>query len=108
MRTFAIFALACLALPSPVFAKNICLRNSEILNTYSDDGKTLIFKMRDGRVLVNHLHGSCPGLKYDGLEWTLRGIEEVCENHQTLRVLRSGQICVLGKFDVPIEKQTSR
>lgn len=108
MKVFAVLALAGLAMSSPAFAKNMCVRSSEIANTHSDDGKALIFNLRDGRMLVNHLKGSCPDLKYNGFTWTLRGIEDICENEQSLRVLQSGQICVLGKFDAPIEKHTFR
>ena len=59
-----------------------------------------VFKMKDGRVLVNHLQGICSDLKFEGFEWVLRGNEDICENQQSLRVLRSGQTCLLGKFDV--------
>jgi hypothetical protein len=91
-------ALAGVVAASPVSAK-ICLRSQDIVSTHSDDGKVLTFKMRNGQTLVNHLQGACPDLKFNGFEWTLHGIENVCENEQSLRVLRSGQICVLGKFD---------
>jgi hypothetical protein len=57
--------------------------------------------MRNGQTLVNHLQGVCPDLEYYGFVWTVRGSETVCENMQSLRVLNSGQVCVLGKFDVP-------
>jgi hypothetical protein len=85
---------------SPAWAADICLQTRDIVGTDSKDGKTLVFKMRDGRTLVNHLKGTCPDLKFYGFVWVVRGaIEEVCENTQSLRVLRSGQVCVLGKFD---------
>ena len=62
----------------------------------------------DGRILVNHLQGVCSDLKYEGFSWIIHGTDEVCENQQTLRVLRSGQICVLGKFDVVKDKPAAR
>jgi hypothetical protein len=55
--------------------------------------------MRDGRVLVNHLRGVCSDLRFNGFVWVLRGINDVCENTQSLRVLQSGQTCTLGKFE---------
>ena len=67
--------------------------------TPSNDGKLLTFKMRDGRVLVNHLQGVCSDLRFNGFAWVLRGTDDICENQQSLRVLQSGQICVLGRFD---------
>jgi hypothetical protein len=90
---------------SPVWAANTCLPTRDIVSTDSKDGKTLVFKMRDGRTLVNHLRGICPDLKFDGFSWVIRGgLDEVCENEQTLRVLRSGEVCVLGKFDPATSK----
>ncbi|HWY63163.1 MAG TPA: hypothetical protein VNW15_14770 [Rhizomicrobium sp.] len=94
-------ALAGVVAASPVSAKT-CLRSQDIVSAHSDDGKLLTFKMRNGQTLVNHLQGVCPDLKFDGFVWTLHGIENVCENEQSLRVLRSGEICVLGKFDLPV------
>jgi hypothetical protein len=90
----------------PARAANTCLQTRDIVSTDSKDGKTLVFKMRDGSTLVNHLRGICPDLKFNGFSWVIRGgIDEVCENEQTLRVLRSGEICVLGKFDQPTVKK---
>ena len=94
--------IAATSFASPAWAANMCLRTEDIRSTSSKDGKTLVFKMRDGRTLVNHLQGVCPDLKFNGFDWVVRGgIEEVCENIQSLRVLQSGQVCVLGKFDQP-------
>ena len=94
--------LVAMSFASPAWAANICLRTQDIVSTSSKDGKTLVFKMRDGRTLVNHLQGICPDLKFNGFDWVVRGgTEEVCENMQSLRVLQSGQVCVLGKFDQP-------
>jgi hypothetical protein len=78
-----------------------CLQTRDIVNAHSEDGKTMEFQMRNGQTYINHLQGSCPDLKFNGFAWTVRGIEQVCENMQSLRVLNSGQICVLGKFDAP-------
>jgi hypothetical protein len=90
----------------PAWAANTCLQTRDIVSTDSKDGKTLVFKMRDGSTLVNHLQGICPDLKFNGFAWVIRGgIDEVCENEQTLRVLQSGEICVLGKFDQPTVKK---
>ena len=92
--------LVAMSLASPALAANTCLRTRDIVSTVSKDGKTLVFKMRDGRTLVNHLQGICPDLKFNGFDWVVRGgTEEVCENMQSLRVLQSGEVCVLGKFD---------
>jgi len=90
---------------SPASA-NMCVQARDIQSATSKDGKLMTFQMRDGRVLVNHLQGVCSDLRYEGFEWTLRGTEDICENQQSLKVLRSGQTCLLGKFDVIKEKRS--
>ena len=91
---------------APALADRICIDSRSVVSSKSDDGKTMVFKMRDGTTLVNHLQGVCPDLKFNGFAWDLRsGDTQVCENAQSLKVLRSLQICTLGKFDPPISKQ---
>jgi len=96
-----------IAAVSPAAAK-ICVQSRDILSTDSKDGKLMTFKMRDGSVLVNHLQGICSDLKFEGFTWVLRGNDDICENQQSLRVLRSGQTCLLGKFDVVKAKPVAR
>jgi len=103
MRKFvyaaAIFA-GLVAAGAPANAANICISTRDVLDTQpQDDGKAIIFRMRNGAVWRNDLQGACPDLRFDGFAWTIRNPDEtVCENMQTLRVLRSGEICALGKF----------
>jgi hypothetical protein len=99
-----IAALALIAATAAPAAANMCVQSRDILSTNSKDGKLMTFRMRDGRVLVNHLQGVCSDLKFEGFVWVLRGTDDVCENQQSLKVLRSGQICLLGKFDVVKDK----
>ena len=89
---------------APALAQShVCIDSRNIVSSKSTDGKTMVFKMKDGTTYVNHLQGSCPDLKFEGFAWTLRsGDTLVCENAQTLRVLRSMEICTLGKFDAPV------
>lgn len=104
-RTIVCAILGTIISVSPTWAKNTCVRTRDIESAASKDGKTLVFKMRGGRTLVNHLKGICPGLKFDGFSWVIRGgTDEVCENQQSLQVLRSGEICLLGNFDRPTNK----
>ena len=84
-----------IAAASPA-AASMCVQSRDILGTNSKDGKLMTFKMRDGRILVNHLQGVCSDLKYEGFVWTVPGTGEICENQQSLRVIRSGQTCLLG------------
>jgi hypothetical protein len=106
MRKFVI-ALALLVTAAPAYAANICIDTRDIVSNKSSDGKVMVFKMKDGRTLVNHLHGSCPDLRFQGMAWQLHsGDTKVCENEQTFVVLQSPQTCTLGKFD-PVERQAS-
>jgi hypothetical protein len=64
----------------------------------SNDGRLLTLKMRDGRVLVNHLQGICRDMRWTGFSWVLHGGHDVCGNQTVIRVLQSGQTCILGRF----------
>jgi hypothetical protein len=103
-------ALAAIGLSvAPVSAANRCIDTRNIVSSQSKDGRTMVFKMRDGTTLVNHLQGVCTDLKYMGFVWQLHGgSNEVCERENTFRVLQSGQSCTLGSFDAPtMEKQAA-
>jgi hypothetical protein len=97
----AIIATVALAttLVSPALAATTCVHVRDILSTHSDDGKLMTFRMRDGRVLVNHLQGICTDLRFEGFVWRVPGTEDICEREQSLKVIHSGQICILGKFE---------
>ena len=103
MRVVITTLLLAVATISPA-AANMCVQVRDIQSATSKDGKLMTFKMRDGRVLVNHLQGVCSDLRFEGFAWTVRGTEDICENQQSLRVLNSGQTCLLGKFDVVKDK----
>ena len=82
-------------------AAPVCLRTYDMLETQpAKDGASIVFKMRDGSVWRNDLHGICSDLWFNtGFVWTVKnGDGTVCENQQSLRVLKSAQICLLGKF----------
>ena len=95
---------------SPALAAKLCIDSRDIVSSKSTDGKIMVFKMRDGTTLVNHLQGYCPDLKFFGFSWDLRsGDTQVCENTQPLHVIQSMEICTLGKFDPPVmEKHASK
>jgi hypothetical protein len=99
--------LAGLAIAGPASAK-ICIDSRDIVSSKSTDGKTMVFKMKNGQTLVNKLRGQCPDLKYNGYVWQLRGGDTmVCENAQSFQVLQSGQVCVLGAFTPAPEQRAS-
>jgi hypothetical protein len=85
---------------SPVQAANRCIDTRDIYSSKSSDGHIMVFKMKDGTTLVNHLKGTCPDLKFNGFAWqTHSGDNRVCENENSFQVLQSMQVCILGKFD---------
>jgi hypothetical protein len=102
--------LAALLGTIPASARNICLDTREIVSSKSKDGHTMVFQMRDGTILVNHLQGICPNLKFNGFVWNLpTGATQACEHETTIGVLQSGgQICTLGAFDPPVPRRASR
>ena len=103
MRKFlAVLALAGVAFSLPAHAQKVCLDTLKMVSSDSKDGRTMVFKMRDGRTFVNHLQGYCPDLRYTGFSWHLQaGDTNVCENENSFQVLQSFQSCTLGKFDPP-------
>ena len=101
-KIMATLTLAGVVVSAPAFAANICIDTRDVVSSKSTDGKIMVFKMKDGRTLVNHLQGVCPDLKFNGFVWQSHsGDTKVCENEQSFSVLQSGQVCVLGKFDAP-------
>jgi len=91
----ALFLTAQAALAAP-----ICLSTRNIANTSpSPDGTAITFRMTDGSVWRNDLRGRCPDLRWDGFSWaTSDPMERICENEQTLTLIRSAEVCALGKF----------
>ena len=98
MLKFALTIAGVLALATPALAAPVCLRVQDIASTNSPDGKVLMVTMRDGKVWRNDLQGTCSDLQFEGFKWVIHGPAQVCEFTQSLEVLRSGQVCVLGKF----------
>jgi hypothetical protein len=81
-------------------AQAMCVSETDIRDTTpSNDGKLLTLKMRDGRVLVNHLQGICRDMRFTGFSWVLHGGHDICENRTVISALQSGQTCILGRFE---------
>jgi hypothetical protein len=81
-------------------AGKVCLQTRNMRDTTpAPDGTAITFKMNDGSVWRNDLKGRCPDLKFNGFAWTVRNPGgTVCDDEQVIEVIRSGEICVLGKF----------
>ena len=104
MKKIIMTAIALMVAAASPASATMCVQSRDIQGTNSKDGKLLTFRMKDGRVLVNHLQGVCSDLRFEGFVWVLHGTDDICENQQSLQVIRSGQICILGKFDVVKDK----
>ena len=76
---------------------NVCLKTSMIDTTKVIDSRTLDFRMRDGTVWRNALVNACPSLNFNGFVYTTY-YPEICGNLQSIRVLRSHEVCMLGPF----------
>ena len=101
MGKFAILtALIALATAAPAAAAtegSICLRIREIDQTKVVDAKTILFKMKDGKVWRNTLLSPCPGLLFNGFAYAVH-FDEICGNQQAIHVLRTHEVCLLGPF----------
>lgn len=110
--TAAIAAAAiavCAALPA-LAAAPVCLQTYRIDHTSVLDSKTIIFHMKDGKQWKNTLMNACPSLNFHGFIMNVRGgSDEVCSNQQSIKVLESGNICMMGEFTpyTPPEKSKS-
>ena len=86
------------AFTAPAMADHVCLQAYRIRNTTVVDPHTVLFHMNDGTVWRNTLKSACPGLLWHGFAYNLRGEDAVCDNEVPIRVVESGQVCMLGKF----------
>jgi len=101
MKTFttalaAAALVACAALPAQ--ASPVCLQTFRIDHTHVVDSKNVLFYMKDGKIWHNALVNSCPSLNFHGFVMDVRGGDTVCSNQQSIKVLESGQVCMLGEF----------
>ncbi|MES2292447.1 MAG: hypothetical protein V4527_04030 [Pseudomonadota bacterium] len=97
MRFSRTIAAVCLLASTASAQAAICLRSTDIENSDSPDGKVLILKMKDGKIWHTALQPACPGIRFYGFSWEING-GQICENAQILRVVRSGEVCAIGKF----------
>ncbi len=83
--------------------KQVCLDVSRLDHTEILNNHQILFYMRGRKVWINNLTGPCATLtRSDGFIWESR-IEKYCDNLETIRVIRSGEVCLLGAF-TPYEK----
>ena len=88
--------------PSPASSNtqtgNVCLWTYQIDHTTVPDENTIVFHMLGGKTWINKLATRCTGLKFYGFRYDVNGSREICGNLQTIRVLNTGTVCLLGPF----------
>jgi len=79
---------------------SVCIDTRDIMSQKVENrGASILFKMRDGTQWRNTFKSACPGLVFEGYVWVVRNPDSsICENTQSMRLLNSGEICMLGKF----------
>ena len=87
-----------LAIPVAAQAAPICLQSHEIQDTKVTSDRTIEFRMLDGSVWQNTLINSCPELRFNGFSYVATPPDQICGNLQSIRVIRSGSVCLLGPF----------
>ncbi|MBS0469459.1 MAG: hypothetical protein JSR60_00195 [Proteobacteria bacterium] len=75
----------------------ICLKLTQIDRTTVVNPKTILFRMKDGKVYRSDLRTPCLGLRFNGFQYST-SYDEVCGGQQTIRVLSTNEICQLGRF----------
>lgn len=84
-----------------------CIDTIRIDRTKSPDDRTLIFYMKDGSSYQSTLASACPGLAVNGFSYVATPPHQICGNLQSIRVLRTGSVCLLGPL-VPITPSSTR
>ena len=100
MKTAMLFLVGSLTVAAtPAIAADVCIHVLDVVSTRpNEDGTAIFFTMKDRTTWRNELKQPCPDLKFGGFTWTVPSIGLVCDNKQAIRVLQTGQICMLGKF----------
>lgn len=83
----------------------VCIQSYKIDHTKAPNDKTLIFYMKDGSSYQSTLVSSCPELSIYGFSYMPTPPDEICGNLQSIRVIRTGSVCLLGPL-TPIGPKT--
>ncbi|HEY1836174.1 MAG TPA: hypothetical protein VGG36_00830 [Rhizomicrobium sp.] len=75
-----------------------CIQTYNIDHTKAPNDKTILFYMRSGAVYQSNLRGVCPGLSINGFSYVSSPAPQLCPNVQTIRVLRTGSVCMMSAF----------
>jgi hypothetical protein len=65
-------------------------------HTKTPDDRTILFTMKNGAVYRSTLPATCPQLSFNGFSYVATPPDQICGNLQTIRVIRTGAVCMLG------------
>jgi len=77
-----------------------CLHSINIKNTTVPNDRTILFQMNNGTVWRNDLRNSCPDLKFYGFIYVATPPDDICGDVQSIRVIHTGAVCLLGPFSL--------
>ncbi len=101
MKRIAVIAMllaTAMASATPALAAaNICLQTDRIDRTTVVNPKTILFRMKDGKVWRSDMRTACLSLKFYGFAYVTHA-DEICGGEQTIRVLNTDEVCLLGRF----------
>ena len=78
-------------------ASTVCLQTNLIDRTTVVNPKTILFRMKDGKVWRSDMRTACISLKFYGFAYVTHD-DQICGGSQSIRVLNTNEVCVLGKF----------
>lgn len=76
-----------------------CIRTAWIDHTKAPDDRTILFYMKDHKVWMTRLSTVCPELRFNGFIYMPTPPDQICGNLQTIRVIRSGSVCMMGPLE---------
>lgn len=97
VKSLSLVLAMAVGMVAPAAAAPTCLYSYQIDRTKVVDAKTIDFRMRDGTVYRNVLQRSCTSLPFYGFVYVVKA-DQICDNLQSIRVLTSNQVCLLGAF----------
>ncbi len=92
-----LFALGAASVTPALAGSPVCLQTNLIDRTTVVNPKTILFRMKDGKVWRSDMRVACLSLKYNGFVYVTHA-DEICGGSQSIRVLNTDQVCMLGRF----------
>jgi hypothetical protein len=104
MIAFAVAAIVTTAVPALAEqSSSSCLPADDVNHTQVLNDHQILFYMRNKKVWLNTLRGRCVSLPIqEGFSFS-SSFSEYCPNSETIKVIRTGEVCQLGGF-TPYEK----